>query len=221
MPPKSITRENILAFLRTYKEKNGYAPTLREIAQACAVKSLSVVQFHLDRLELAGAIRRDKEKSRSITLGTGTKEYERIPVLGTIAAGHPVSVPDADTRSTAGEWIDVPLLITRGKKDVYCLHVRGNSMVDALIADGDIVVMQEAHDIRNGDVAACWLKEQQEVTLKKIYFEGDRVRLQPCNPYMAPIYERAENIEIQGKLMGVIRRYFRNFPPDSTPADVA
>jgi len=221
MPPKSITRENILAFLRTYKKKNGYAPTLREIAQACAVKSLSVVQFHLDRLELAGAIRRDKEKSRSITLGAETEEYERIPILGTIAAGQPVSVPDADTRSTAGEWIDVPLSITREKKDVYCLHVRGNSMVDALIADGDIVVMQEAHDIRNGDVAACWLKEQQEVTLKKIYFEGDRVRLQPCNPYMAPIYERAENIEIQGKLMGVIRRYFRNFPPDSTPADVA
>jgi repressor LexA len=126
--------------------------------------------------------------------------------LGTIAAGHPVSIPDADTRSTAAEWIEVPLLITRGKKDVYCLHVRGNSMVDALIADGDIVVMQETRDLRNGDVAACWLKEQQEVTLKKIYFEGDAVRLQPCNPYMAPIYERAGNIEVQGKLMGVIRR---------------
>lgn len=212
MAPKSVTRENILAFLRTYKEKNGYAPTLREIAQACAVKSLSVVQFHLDRLEHAGAIRRDKEKSRSITLGTEAKEYERIPILGTIAAGHPVSVPDADTRSTAAEWIDVPLLITRGENDVYCLHVRGNSMVDALIADGDIVVMQGAHDIRNGDVAACWLKEQQEVTLKKIYFEGDKVRLQPCNPYMAPIYEMAENIEVQGRLVGVMRKYSASFP---------
>ena len=172
-----------------------------------------MVQFHLDRLEHAGAIRRDKKRSRSITLGTETKEYERIPILGTIAAGHPVSVPDADTRSTAAEWIDVPLLITRGKKDVYCLHVRGNSMVDALIADGDIVVMQEAHDIRNGDVAACWLREQQEVTLKKIYFEGDKVRLQPCNPYMAPIYERAENIEVQGKLVGIIRKYSAAFSP--------
>ncbi len=213
MPPHNVTREHILAFLRTYKEKNGYAPTLREIARACAVKSLSVVQFHLDRLELAGTIRRDKDKSRSITLRTEAKEYERIPILGTIAAGHPVSVPDADTRSTAGEWIEVPLLITRGKKDLYCLHVRGNSMVDALIADGDIVVMQEAHDIRNGDVAACWLKEQQEVTLKKIYFEQDRVRLQPCNPYMAPMYERAENIEVQGRLVGVIRRYSAAFSP--------
>jgi repressor LexA len=85
-------------------------------------------------------------------------------------------------------------------------------MVDALIADGDIVVMQEAHDIRNGDVAACWLKEQQEVTLKKIYFEGDKVRLQPCNPYMAPIYEKTENVEVQGRLMGVIRRYSATFP---------
>lgn len=160
--------------MRAFKEKNGYAPTLREIAQGCAVKSLSVVQFHLGRLETAGAIRRDKEKSRSITLGAETKEYERVPILGTIAAGHPVSVPDSDTRATAGEWIEVPLLITLGKKNVYCLHVRGNSMVDALIADGDIVVMQEAHDIRNGDVVACWLKEQQEVTLKKIYFEREQ-----------------------------------------------
>ena len=206
MSPKSATRENILAFLRTYKEENGYAPTLREIARACAVKSLSVVQFHLDRLELAGAIRRVKERSRSIILTGETSEYERVPILGTIAAGHPVSVPDADTRRTAAEWIQVPLSITRGKKDAYCLHVRGNSMVDALIADGDIVVMRGTHDIRNGDVAACWLKEQQEATLKKIYFEGDAIRLQPCNPYMAPIYERAENIEVQGKLMGIMRK---------------
>ena len=116
MPPKSATRENILAFLRTYKEENGYAPTLREIARACAVKSLSVVQFHLDRLELAGAIRRDKERSRSIILTGETSQYERVPILGTIAAGHPVSVPDADTRSTAAEWIRSPLFDHPGKE---------------------------------------------------------------------------------------------------------
>ncbi len=206
MSSKSVTRENILAFIKSYKEENGYAPTLREIAKACAIKSPSVVQFHLDRLELAGAIVRGRDKSRGIALKPEIREYERVPILGTIAAGHPVSVPDADTRSTAEEWIEVPLSITRGKKDVYCLHVRGNSMVDALIADGDIVVMQGAHDLRSGEVAACWLKEQQEVTLKKIYFEGETVRLQPCNPYMTPLYEKAENIEVQGRLVGVMRK---------------
>lgn len=213
MPPRTSTREKMLAFLQAYRQRNGYAPTMREIAGACGVKSLSAVQFHLDRLERDGAIRRDREKSRGIALPPQEGEGEAIPVLGAIAAGRPVSVPDADTWRTAREWVDAPLAITRGKKEVYALRVRGNSMVDALIGDGDIVIMQAGAEVRSGDVAACWLKEQQEVTLKKIYFEHDRVRLQPCNPYMMPIYERAENVEVQGKLVGVMRK----MPPSAVP----
>ncbi len=213
MPPKTATREKIFAFLQAYRQENGYAPTLREIAKACAIKSLSAVQFHLDRLERDGVIRRDKDKSRSITLPAEDVEHEAIPVLGTIVAGHPVPVPDTDTRLTAREWVDVPLSIIQGKKDIYALHVRGNSMVDALIGDGDIVIMQPGNEVKNGEIAACWLKEQQEVTLKKFYLERDRVRLQPCNPYMIPIYERAENVEVQGRLIGVMRKCFSVSPP--------
>ncbi|MGD0231689.1 MAG: transcriptional repressor LexA [Syntrophorhabdales bacterium] len=209
MAPGTITREKILDFVRTYRQKNGYAPALREIAQGCGIKSPSAVQFHLDRLERDGAIRRSKDKSRSITLlvdDAGNEERGAIPILGTIAAGHPISVPDAGSRRTATEWIEVQSLAGNGREDIYALRVRGNSMVDALIGDGDIVIMQAGGDISNGDVAACWLKRQQEVTLKKIYFERDRIRLQPCNPYMMPIYERADNVEVQGKLIGVIRK---------------
>ncbi len=206
MSSRTTTREKIFTFLRSYREKNGYAPTLREIARACAVKSHSVVQFHLDRLERDGAIRRDKDRSRSIILPAEVGEHKGIPVLGTIAAGHPVPVPDADTRQTAAEWIEAPF-VPAPAEDVYALRVRGNSMIDALIADGDIVILKHTKDVLNGEVAACWLREQQEATLKKIYFERDRVRLQPCNPYMTPLYERAGNVEVQGKLIGVVRTY--------------
>ena len=95
--------------------------------------------------------------------------------------------------------------MTRGRRGVYALQVRGNSMVDAMIADGDIVILEQACDIKNGDVAAVWLKNEQEVTLKKVYFEGGQVRLQPCNPFMMPFYHPAVNVEVQGKLIGVIR----------------
>ena len=172
----------MLAFLQAYRQRNGYAPTMREIAGACGVKSLSAVQFHLDRLERDGAIRRDREKSRGIALPPQEGEGEAIPVLGAIAAGRPVSVPDADTWRTAREWVDAPLAITRGKKEVYALRVRGNSMVDALIGDGDIVIMQAGAEVRSGDVAACWLKEQQEVTLKKIDFDMTASASSPATP---------------------------------------
>jgi repressor LexA len=214
MAAKRSTREKILGFLQSYREGHGYAPTLREIAGACAVKSLSAVQYHLDRLEQEGVIRRDRDKSRSITLsddapdsgGAGEAEANAIPVLGAIAAGHPVAVPDADTRRSASEWVEAPFLAGGDRPDVYALRVRGNSMVDALIGDGDIVIMQAGGEVRNGDVAACWLKTQQEVTLKKVYFERDMDRLQPGTPYMMPMYEPADNVEVQGRLIGVIRR---------------
>jgi repressor LexA len=202
----TATREIILAFLQSYIEENGYAPSLREIARACGVKSASVVQYHLDSLEHNNLIKRAKDKPRSISLKV-TGERLGIPILGTISAGLPLPVPDADTWSTAREWIDVPFSISRGRKDVYGLHVRGLSMIDALIDDRDIVIMQHTTDVKNGQVAACWLKNRQETTLKQIYFEGQKIRLQPCNPYMTPFYEPAENVQVQGKLMHVIRSF--------------
>ncbi|HME42943.1 MAG TPA: transcriptional repressor LexA [Syntrophorhabdales bacterium] len=206
----SETREKVLQFIRRFKEKKGYAPTVREIAEGCRISSPSVVQYHLDSLEQEGLISRAREKFRSINL-TKEKDIEEhkqieVPILGVIAAGHPVWVPPADTWDTASERIVVSThLLARGKKNVYALRVRGNSMVDAMIADGDIVIMEPVKRVNNGDVVAAWLKNEQEITLKKIHFEGGQVRLQPCNPYMVPIYHRTDNVEIQGRVIAVIR----------------
>jgi repressor LexA len=202
MTRQSATREKILLFIRRFRETHGYSPTVREVAQNCAISSPSVVQHHLNALEREGAITRGKEKFRAIRV---EEDAVTVPLLGRIAAGHPLPVPTTETLSTA-ERIGVPPEITRGRRGVYALRVQGNSMVDAMIGDGDIVVMERTCEIKNGDVVAAWLKKEQEVTLKKIYFEKNReVRLQPCNPYMVPLYQPAENIEIQGKVIGVIR----------------
>ncbi len=202
---KGRTREHILDFISAFKKEKGYAPTVKEIAQACNITSVSVVQYHLNHLERAGAIKRERNKSRSISAVEEARQANDIPLLGVIAAGHPIGIPDANTWDKWTDRIEVPPYITQGRQGVYALRVRGNSMVDAMIGEGDIVVMLQTYDIRNGDVAAVWLKNDQEVTLKKVYFEGERVRLQPCNPFMMPFYQPAGNVEVQGKLIGVMR----------------
>ena len=201
----SETREKVFQFIRKFREKKGYAPTVREIAQGCKISSPSVVQYHLDSLEQEGLISRAREKFRSINLTKEEDKQIEIPILGAIAAGHPVWVPPSDTWDAASERIAVSTQLAHGKKNVYALRVRGNSMVDAMIADGDIVIMEPAKRVNNGDVVAAWLKNEQEITLKKIHFEGGQVRLQPCNPYMMPIYHKADNVEVQGRVIAVIR----------------
>ena len=177
---------------------------MQEIAEGCDIASSSVVQYHLDLLESTGLIRRERNKSRSISLVDDERAVHNVPLLGVIAAGHPISVPDADTIAAA-DSIEVPAYIIKGRHGVFALEVRGNSMADAMITDGDIVIMHQTPDVANGDVVAAWLKNEQEVTLKKIYFEGEQVRLQPCNPFMMPFYHKAVNVEVQGKVIGVIR----------------
>jgi repressor LexA len=196
----------ILSFIRSFKEAKDYAPTVREIAQSCGVKSPSVVHYHLNQLEREGLIIRGKEKFRSISVTGEGRQFMQVPLLGTIAAGHPIWVPPADKWSAlAARTVGVSPEVTRGKKEIYALEVKGNSMVDAMIADSDIVILEQTHEIKNGDVAACWLKNEQEVTLKKFYLEDGRVRLQPCNPYMMPIFSDAANVEVQGRVIAVIR----------------
>jgi repressor LexA len=206
MPRTTHTRDDILEFLKTFKQENGYSPSVREVADHCGIGSPSVVQYHLNRLEEAGLIRKSKDTSRSVEIVGETKETALVPLLGVIAAGQPIWVPSADKRSAeAQRMIAVPAEVMRGKKELFALQVRGNSMVDAMIADGDIVVMEEAGDVKNGDVVACWLEREQEVTLKKIYFENEKVRLQPCNPYMVPMYHDTENVRVQGRVVAVLR----------------
>lgn len=203
---QSPTRQRILDFIGDFKDRHDYTPTIREIARHCRITSTSVVHYHLTRLEQEGLITRSPDTFRSIVLSRKSRNPSQVPLLGVIAAGQPLWVPPAGTWTTWTERsVDVPGEILKGKKAVYALEVKGNSMVDAMIGDGDIVIMEQTGDIRNGDVAACWLKNEQEVTLKKVYFEGETVRLQPCNPYMAPIFQEARNVEIQGKCIAVIR----------------
>jgi len=201
----SETREKVLQFIRRFRDKKGYAPTVREIQEGCKVSSPSVVQYHLDQLEREGLISRAKEKFRSITVTEEPEQALGVPILGIIAAGQPLSVPSSDTWESAPERISVSPDVIKGKKRVYALRVRGNSMVDAMIADGDIVLMEPVKRVSNGNVVAAWLKNEQEITLKKIYLEGEQVRLQPCNPYMMPIYHKADNVDIQGRVIAVIR----------------
>ncbi|RLC61450.1 MAG: repressor LexA [Chloroflexi bacterium] len=203
----STKRKQILDFIATFLQDRGYAPAVRDIAKGCGISSSSIAQYHLNVLEREGYIRRDHEVSRSIGLTkrkTGTVE---IPLLGTIAAGEPIPVPSADTWvTTPEESLEVPQDLTRGRDRVYALRVKGTSMVDALIDDGDIVLMQQASTAENGEMVAVWLRDKQAVTLKRIYREAGRIRLQPVNRQMKPLCEDAENVEIQGKVVGVIRK---------------
>jgi len=199
------TRENILQFIHGFIDERGYSPTVRDILKGCAISSTAVVQYHLDVLEKEGRIHRDPEIFRSIRLSE-KKSSVMIPILGTIAAGTPISVPNSDNwTNQAVETLELPQDMV-GKKPVFALKVKGQSMIDALIDDGDIVLMEVADSAENGEMVAVWLKDREEVTLKRFYAAKDKVILQPANQTMKPIEQRADNVEIQGKVIGVIRK---------------
>ena len=203
----SPKRKQILDFITTFIEGKGYAPSVRDIVGGCAISSSSVVQYHLNVLEQQGYIRRDREVSRSIGLVKRRVGFMTVPLLGTIAAGKPIPVPSADTWvTTPEESLELPEELTRGLDIFYALRVKSTSMIDALIDDGDIILMQQARTAENGEMVAAWLKDEQEVTLKRIYFEPGRVCLKPANKLIEPIYQRPDNVEIQGKAVGVIRK---------------
>ncbi|HEY86655.1 MAG TPA: repressor LexA [Dehalococcoidia bacterium] len=203
--PKSRLR--VLNFIRAFLRQRGYTPTVRDIVKGCNISTSSVVQYHLNMLEREGYIHRDPKVFRSVRLiETEQPVARQVPLLGTIAAGEPLPVPTSDTWSTVPEEI-VKLSdeLIRGREGIYALRVKGSSMIDALIDDGDIVLMQQASKVDNGDMAAVWLKKQQEVTLKKVYRDGNRICLQPANRQMEPMYQDLDNVEIQGRVIGIIR----------------
>jgi repressor LexA len=204
-PRLSKTRERIYTFIRKFYREHDYAPTVRDILKGCSLSSTAVVQHHLNVLEKEGRIHRDPEVFRSIRL-TDKIGISGVPLLGTIAAGEPIPVPTAETwTSQSLETLEVPEELTQGKQ-LYALTVKGLSMIDALIDDGDTVLMESVNTAENGDMVAVWLKDEQEVTLKRFYREGDMVCLRPANRLMEPIYQRPENVEIQGKVAAVVRK---------------
>jgi repressor LexA len=204
-PGVSETRQRILKFIRDFVEERGYAPTVRDILKGCRLSSTAVVQHHLNILEREGYIHRDPEVFRSIQL-LDRKNIVRVPLLGNIAAGEPIPVPSSETwRSEAVETIELTEELTQGK-EAYALRVKGLSMVDALIDDGDIVLMEAVNTADEGDMVAAWLRDKHEVTLKRLFRGGRRIRLQPANTQMKPLYVNPEDIEIQGRVIGVIRK---------------
>lgn len=205
----SPKQERILDFLRRFLDDKDYPPTVRDIVKGCGISSTSVVDYNLNILEREGYIRRDREISRGIELvDSNRRRLVRVPVIGRIAAGEPIPVPSAETwdNVAAAETIDLTEGLTRGKREVYALRVKGTSMVDALINDGDIVLMEYTNTAENGELVAVWLKGEKEATLKRFYRERDRIRLQPANIEMEPVYAEPENVEIQGKVIAVIRQ---------------
>ena len=204
-PGDSPKRVKILKFIRSFVEERGYAPTVRDILKGCSLSSTAVVQHHLNILEREGHIHRDPEVFRSIQLMDRTN-IVRVPLLGSIAAGAPIPVPNSEAWEMEPlETLDLTDELTQGKNDIYALKVKGLSMVDALIDDGDIVLMQAANTADDGEMVAVWLKDRQEITLKKFFREPDQIRLQPANSQMKPLYVDSSNVEIQGKVIGVIR----------------
>ncbi len=204
-PGLSKTRESIYTFIRKFFREHDYAPTVRDILRGCSLSSTAVVQHHLNVLEKQGRIHRDPEVFRSIRLADKTGA-SGVPLMGTIAAGEPIPVPTSETWANQSlETLEVPEELTQGRQ-LYALKVKGLSMIDALIDDGDTVLMEPVNTAENGDMVAVWLKDEQEVTLKRFYQEGDMVCLRPANKFMEPIYQRPENIEIQGKVAAVLRK---------------
>ncbi len=209
MKELSAKQRRILEFIRGFIDEHDYPPSIRQIQEACHISSTSVVDYNLRILEKQGYIRRDREVSRAIELlepGGRRPRVANVPIIGTIAAGQPIPVPTADTWQTfAEETLEVPPDMVGNREKVYALRVKGSSMIDALVNDGDIVVMEAASSAQDGDMVAAWLKREQEATLKRFYREGSRVRLQPANEAMQPIRTDADNVEVQGRVIGAIR----------------
>jgi repressor LexA len=214
--------KKILRFLETFQAENGFPPSIREIGENTNISSTSVVNYYLNQLEEMHYIERENNVSRGIRLlrnleGNLLKTAQTItdmfsvPVIGRIVAGEPVPVPPSDFSyfdSETGIDIARSLLPPKEKtEDLFALEVQGDSMIDAMVNDGDIVVMRPVTQANNGEMVAVWLSDRDETTLKYFYLENGRVRLQPANPLMSPIIiDDPTHVQVQGKVVLVIRR---------------
>ena len=230
--PLSKRQQSILQFTHGYMEDHGRPPTIREIGKAVGINSTSVVNYNLGKLEEKGYLDRDPDVSRGLRLtekagnvaqnvgqavGTAAGALReaveqliiRVPMWGDIGAS-PSPLPTVNDRFAAYDDEDAVVVsrdMLKVKSDnLYALRVRGDSMIDAMVNDGDIVIMQPQYEARNGEMVAVYLRNDMSATLKRFYVEGDRVRLQPANPTLTPIYVDPEEVQIQGKVLMVLRQ---------------
>ena len=218
-------QEKIMEFLEKYQDENLYSPSIREIGDYIGVPSTSLVDYYIRQLIHMDYLDRDEHISRSLRVvrpynQTNTdksrpvsykrRDVVRFQILGRIVASAPIPVPGSDlTYYDEESFIEVPrkmLPEDEPMEELFVLEVSGDSMIDAMINDGDKVIFRQASDAQNGDMVAVWLSDNEETTLKYYYNEGDRVRLQPANPTMDPIYiNNPEQVHIMGKVVMVIR----------------
>ncbi len=207
-----LRRQQILDFIQDFISDNGIPPTVRDIQRACEISSTSVVDYNLHKLRQAGYLNRRPDVARGIELldesGQPVSSTPKVHILGVIAAGSPIPVFTTEGAESSEEFdtIEVSSGLQRRYGRLFALNVVGTSMIDALIDDGDVIIVKPSETVENGDMVVAWLKDKEEATLKKFYLEGDRVRLQPANSQMEPIFSAAENVEVKGKVVEVIRR---------------
>lgn len=215
----SERQRNMLRYIEKYTADNGFPPTIRQIGENTGINSTSVVNYNLNKLVQAGYLTRSQHVSRGLRLTGpvpgGEKKRAavaaaalsaRVPVIGTIFASKPVPVPE-DYSYDEDSMIEVTkdLLGGTDPANAYALRVKGNSMIDAMIREGDIVIFRRQETANNGDMVAVWLTDKNETTLKYFHNEGSRIRLQPAHPEMEAIYVDPVNCRIEGKVLSVIR----------------
>jgi repressor LexA len=216
----SDRQRNILRYMETYVETHGYPPTIREIGNATGINSTSVVNYNLNKLVTAGYLTRTGRASRGIRLvkSPGTRPTRvnlaaanslvRVAVVGQIVASEPVAIPeDMGRYFDEDSMLEVPQSMLRGvdPNEVFALRVKGDSMIDAMVRSGDIVLLRKQATAREGEMVAVWLDERGETTLKYFHPEGAKVRLQPAHPTMSPIYVDAAHCHVQGRVLSVMR----------------
>jgi repressor LexA len=211
----SDRQKEILGYIWTNLQNEGRPPTIREIGEAAKISSTSVVSYNLNKLKEQGYLEREKEVARGLRLTeraqalfgslvpAPVEELVSVPLMGYIVAGEPVE--SFESYDADDNVLVSTSMLPRRNEQLFALRVRGNSMIDAMVADNDIVVLEPAQEARDGEMVAAWLPERQEQTLKYFHREGDAVRLVPANPNMEPIVLHASEVQIQGKVKLVLR----------------
>jgi len=194
-------REQILSFVEAFVHENGYPPTYDEIRESVGLSSKSHVDYYLDLLEGDGFIERSPRTPRGLRLVGSPPNTFDVAVEGVIAAGLPLQLGDKP-----GDKIGLTADIADPRRQLFALKVEGDSMVDALVGDGDLVICERCEQVLRGEMAVVYLRHRNEATLKRVFPEGTRVRLQPDHPVMDPIYVDARDVQIQGCVVAIVRR---------------
>jgi len=206
----------ILEFIDAYFQEHNYPPTIREIGKAVGISSTSVVKYNLERLQEKEKLERSKEVSRGLRLlktaggngdtGSATARLVRVPKLGLISAGQPIAAAGQQDNPYAGDTLTLTADLVPDRANLYALRVQGDSMIDALVYDGDWVIIEHRETAERGDMVVAWIEDKEETTLKYYYPEGASVRLQPANPAYQPIHVPAEQLKVQGKVLAIVRQ---------------